>query len=365
MQHGRVLINGAGGFLGSHTVEAFVEAGYDCRITDLPSMSLEWAKPLGVEIVPADLRDFEAVSRVCQGVDGIVNVAGVFDFSQPWDVLYAGNVTVTEHMCRAALEAGVDKFVHIASVAVYGEPAVTPMVEDGPKRPKNAYETTKLLGEQVVTRYQREAGLPATSLRPAPIYGPRSRYIHSLMFATASLMAIAPKDSFAFGDGVLSHHVHVHDVARAAVRLMALPRTIGKAYNCADLTPIRWHRVFGTIGALVGLEPARVLPWSNALMGALVPLMVRLWPQSRLERDNARLGRAWDRVVENHGLVDALRPRLARDMFQYMGRDHVYDTMALRDLGFTWRYPHVVDGLAATYEWLVDHRWIPDLRAGK
>jgi nucleoside-diphosphate-sugar epimerase len=363
VRHGKVLINGAGGFLGSHTVEAFLEAGYDCRLTDLPGMPLDWAKPLGgerVEVVHADLRDPDAARAVTQGVAGVVNVAGLFDFGQPWDRLYDSNVRVTENMCRAALQAGVDKFVHIASVAVYGTPATLPIAEDGPRRPDNDYEKTKALGEDVVFRYQRQSGLPATSLRPAPIYGPRSRYIHSLFFATAALMAARSGGrSVAFADGVLSHHVHVRDVARATVLLMALPRTIGNAYNCADLTPLRWHRLFAAIAELVGLVPARTLPWPRGLMSAALPVLSRLWPDAALRAANERLARAWSELVAERGLEPALRPRLERDMFRYMAADHAYQTHALRELGFRWEYPHVLDGLAATHAWLVEHRWIP------
>jgi dihydroflavonol-4-reductase len=363
MTHGPILINGAGGFLGSHTVEAFLDAGYSVRVTDRPGMPLDWARALAsdrVEIVHADLRDFGAACAVTEGVRGVVNVAGIFDFSQPWDVLYDGNVRVTEHMCRAALEAGVDKFVHIASVAVYGAPSHPPVAEDGARRPENAYEKTKALGEDVVLRYQREHGLPATSLRPAPIYGPRSRYIHSFFFANAALMAAANDGrSFAFADGVVSHHVHVRDVARATVLLMALPRTIGNAYNCADLTPIRWHRLFAVIADLVGLVPARVVPWPRWLMGAALPALERLLPESRLRDLNQKLASAWSTLVAERDLEPALQPRVDRAMFRYMAADHAYDTRALHDLGFEWEFPHVVDGLTATYDWLVQARWIP------
>ena len=290
----------------------------------------------------------------------MVNVAGVFDFSATYQQLYTGNVAVTENMCRAALEAGVDKFVHIATVGVYGQPAYTPIHEDGPKRPKNPYELTKKLGEDQAWEYQRLHGLPASILRPGPIYGPRSKYIHSLMFVTNVLMGRSKRGSGpGLDDSPYCHHVHVRDVARAAVHLLSLPRAVGQAYNCADQTPIKWSRLVDEIANLAGYRPGRALPWIPPLVSLAVKAVRTLVPQARWDKANRQLGRAWERIIEAEGLVPALRPRLEKDMFLYLLGDHVYDTTALKSLGFEWEYPDIVDGLRQTHQWLVENRWIP------
>ena len=363
MKRGKVLINGAGGFLGSHTAEAFAAAGYELRLTDLPGMSLDWAKSLG-ECVSADLRDFKAVCDVVDGVDAVVNVAGIFDFSCNYDTLYDGNVRVTEHMCRAALEAGVEKFVHVATIGVYGLPAYSPMDENGPKRPKNNYELTKKLGEDTVWEYQRRRGLPAAILRPGPIYGPRSKYTHSLMFATQSLLARAKKPiTLVFTDGPYCSHVHVHDVARAAVHLMQLPRTIGHAYNCCDRPPLKWNDLFELVAELTGPPVTRRFPWSQPVARTLLPILNRMIPKRQLDKLNARLSRNWQKLAKREGFLTALAPRVELDTFGYLRGDHVYDVSALAELGFEWSYPSTIDGLRDTYEWLVENRWIPPSRA--
>jgi nucleoside-diphosphate-sugar epimerase len=359
MKRGLVLINGAGGFLGRHTAEVFMEAGYRVRVTDIPSVSLEWAEGTGAEIQQADLLDFGQACDVVSGVDGVVNVVGLFDLSATYETLHAVNVKATENMCRASLEAGVKKFVHIASIGVYGLPAYTPIDEAGPKSPKNWYELTKKLGEDVVFEFQRQHGLPATSLRPGPIYGPRSRYIHNLIFATSILLARSKRGGIALDDGPFCHHVHVRDVARASVHLMRLPRTIGNAYNCCDRTPIKWNRLFEAIDECIGATPKKIHKWRPALVRVLIKYLVPLIPKGRWEQVNKNLRRAWTTLIDRYDLDPALMPRVEPDMFGYMLADHVYDTSALQETGFQWDYPDTVEGLKATYEWLVEQRWIP------
>ncbi|MCA9563932.1 MAG: NAD(P)-dependent oxidoreductase [Myxococcales bacterium] len=360
MKSGRVLINGAGGFLGSHTVNAFLEAGYQVRATDIPGADLSWAAKKGVETVHADLASFQEAMHVVDGVDGVVNVAGLFNFSATYGALYTANVQVSENMSRASIDAGVKKFVHIATIGVYGEPKYTPMDEEGPKRPKNDYERTKKLGDDVVTQYQRHHGLPATILRPAPIYGPRSRYIHSDMFATAILMGSGAKTpALAFNDGTYCQHVHVADVARACVLLMQKSETIGRAYNCGDLTPIKWNDLFDAIATMVGVSDYKKLPWLGPVSKLLLRGMMKVVPQSQLNKMSEQMSGAWRRVVEQEGLVPALSPSIERDMLGYMVADHIYDVSRLKALGFEWKYPDTVEGLRETHQWLVENRWIP------
>ena len=360
MNRGKVLINGAGGFLGRHTVEVFLEAGYDVRATDLPGMPLDWAEPLGAEAMHADLSDFAEACRVTEGVRGVVNVAGVFHFSATYEDLYRGNVQVTENMCRASLEAGVEKFVHIATVGVYGLPAYTPMDEDGPKNPRGPYEVTKKLGEDKVWEYQQLRGLPAAILRPGPIYGARGKYIYCDVFASTILMGRAEKPwCLAVKDSVFCHHVHARDVARASELLLQLPRTIGNAYNCADRAPMKWNDFFALSNELTGYPPNYKIPYIEPVMKGALRVLPRVFPQKILDRINDSIREAWEGVIADDGLDPAICPQIERDLFHYLLGDHIYDTSKLEALGFECEFPRFGDGLRQTHQWMVDQKWIP------
>lgn len=363
MIDGRVLINGGGGFLGRHAVEVFAEAGCRLRVTDQPGMPLGWAREMGFEAVHADLRDLTQALEVTEGCTHVVNIAGVYSFDRPYQELYAGNVTVTENMCRASTRAKVVKFVHIATIGVFGFPKYTPMDENGPKRPKNNYELTKRMGEDVVVHFQRQLGLPAAILRPGPIYGPRDRNVHSVLFALISMMVLGSETrNFVFDDSPYCHHIHVRDVARATLHLMETSRSIGNTYLCCDKTPIKWNELMHLVYQCIGHQPARIRKWSQPLQFAISRLGARLVPQFIYDFIGGRVEDAWLTVCQEHNLEPVLVPRLERDMMGYLLGDHIYDTSALDALGFEWEFPDIADGLKNTYDFLVKNRWIPDLR---
>ena len=358
MRRGRVLVDGAGGFLGSHVVEALIRSGYDVLATDLPGADASVATAAGAQWQEADLLDVRAVRRLVAGCRAVVHVAGAFDFSLPWDALYAANVDTTTNVCEAALEAGVEKFIHVSSTTVYGTPDKVPAPEDSVQHPKHDYGKTKQRAEQEVWRYQRFRGLPAAVIRPASIYGPRSRYIMASLFAMYSLSARRSYPWLARLDGgARCHHVHVEDVAESVRLVLCQRESVGQVYNVGDRTPLRWGEV---TQLLAGLANAPGPLWrASALAMRAVRVAGALWPSSSLVEHNRMLARDWDELVNQHGLSGAIQPRVDRDFFGYAAADHVYDTTALERLGMQWRYPRTLDGLRATHRWYCDHNWLP------
>lgn len=358
MREGRVLVDGAGGFLGGHVVEALCKAGYDVRATDLPGSDGEVARAAGAQWVEADLLDVRSVRQLVDGCRGVIHVAGLFDFSMPWDDLYAANVDATSNLCEAAVEAGVDKFVHVSSVMVHGTPERVPVREDAPQAPKNDYEQTKQLGEQRVWHYQRFRGLPATVVRPAVIYGPRSRYILASVFAMYALAARHEYGWLRRLEGAAKcHHVHVRDVAEAIRLALSEVQTIGQAYNVADKTPLSWGEVTQYMASLTNASVELVtLPGPLA---RAVGLAGSLWPSSSLVDLNRTLARDWKAAVESYELEHQISPRVDRDFFGYVASDHVYDIGALEGLGMKFTYPRTLDGLRATYGWYRENKWLP------
>jgi len=359
MAGGHVLVNGAAGFLGSAVVRELREAGYDVRATDRPGTDLTPAAALGAEVVHQDLLDAAGVRALMEGVDTAANVVGLFDFTLPYEALYDANVRCTENMARAALDAGLQRFVHVASIAVYGLPVDYRVREESLQRPRNGYERTKKLGEDLVWHLQREAGLPATSIRPALIYGPGSRYGQALFIGLLALMTARDfPHAYFYDGGPEMHHVQVEDAARA-IRLL-LERdagVVGKAFNCADDTPVNWGRWLQWIAQELDLDYG-IIPWYDWLAAILFPALVNIprWPIARL---NDWLGPIWEEVVQHHGLTGQLTPRLERAFFPYLAGHHVYDTSRLASLGFTPRHPDTEAGVRDTVRWYIDQRWLP------
>src|SRR3990172_8329341 len=186
----KVFINGATGFVGSYIVEAFAEAGkYKIRGGDRPGANFDTLKKFDVEVIPGEVNDVETIEKQVAGMDIVVNVAGLFDFGLPYDVLDSVNHVSVHNICKATLHKAknVKRFIQISSVGCYGKPKTNPCKEEDPKRPRNNYEKTKWLGEQAAFSYHKEQGLPVTAICPTLVYGPKSKYGHAMFIALFAL----------------------------------------------------------------------------------------------------------------------------------------------------------------------------------
>lgn len=355
-----ILINGAGGFLGSTVVETLCSRGYQVRASDLPGSDLEPAHRAGADVVEADLLGLSSFPHLFEGVTGVINVAGLFNYSLPFEILYQANVLVTKNMCEAALKAHVSRFVHISSIAVYGKPEYTPMREDHPLNAANNYERSKKKGEDVVFEFANK-GLPAVSLRPAGIYGPRSRYGQAAFMALLALVRNTGRRKIPImRGGPLMQHVHVEDVASAVVYLLEADdeSAIGRAFNVGDDTPLGQGELFQAIMPELDLEEQFSYPYYTRAYWPFIRFLLAL-PEGVFTRLNRFLENRWDDVIRDHRLEKALTPRLDRDFLGYMNADYALDNSSLKSLGFKLKYPDANVGLAGAVKWYQERKWLP------
>jgi len=357
----QVMINGATGLVGRAIVEEFLCQGHTVRVSDRPGSNFSAYEKMGLEIIPAEITDPEAVARTVQGMEIVVHVAGVFDLGAGRAELLAANYRGVRVIAEEALRhaPNLERFVQIATVGVYGQPVRVPCREDDPKRPRNTYEKSKYLGELAAFEYYNQHGLPVTSLRPTLIYGPRARYGHAMFIALFALLkALGVRELPSLKSGPRSSHVHVEDVARGAALIATHPLTVGQAFNMADPTPVDGPTFIRMLAAPLGLELKQVIPyWSPA--GGLLGAVMGHVPRFSLHWINRRLARLWEETKAKHGLTDDLRPRLDRDWAGYLTGDNVYDSTRIAKLGMAWKYPDPVAGLRQTIAWYKENEWIP------
>lgn len=160
----RILVSGADGFLGGHLVPGLERAGHD--VIGLVFMRSPRAREVRVDLTRAD-----QLRRLTGHVDVIVHAAGMVDGHAPYDVMHAANVTATERLVHWARGHGVQHFVHISSVAVYGPLAL------GENRSERAPRLGYALGlpyMQTKARAERcveGSGIPYTLVRPPAVLG--------------------------------------------------------------------------------------------------------------------------------------------------------------------------------------------------
>src|SRR6201985_336176 len=147
-----VLVTGGAGYIGSHTVQALVEAGENVVVIDNLSTGFSAFLPEGVPLFIGDAADENLVEGVIaqHNVESIVHFAGsvvVPDSMRDPLGYYRNNTMTTQGLLKAAIRGGVSRFIFSSTAAVYGNPERVPVREDAPTRPLSPYGSSKLMTE--------------------------------------------------------------------------------------------------------------------------------------------------------------------------------------------------------------------------
>jgi dihydroflavonol-4-reductase len=173
--HGKTLVTGSAGFIGSHLVERLVEKGDDVVCMVFDKDKINYLSPeLMKKAVIGDVRDYSFVKKAMAGCDKVYHLAAALNApSVSEQEFFSTNVEGTRNVMKAALELGVKKVVHTSSAVTIKETAKRVNEEnifrgkfDGP------YSFTKFKGEKIAFEYGAR-GLEVVVVNPTLVYGPR------------------------------------------------------------------------------------------------------------------------------------------------------------------------------------------------
>jgi nucleoside-diphosphate-sugar epimerase len=195
-----VLVTGAGGFIGSHLVEALVRSGARVRAmvryrSDLDVGCLA-ALPDDVQqdvsVFRADLREPTSMREAVYDQELVFHLGALgsipYSFANPL-AFFETNVTGTGNLLDAAREAQVDRFVLMSTSEVYGTVDGVAITESRPTAPQSPYAASKVAAEQLVHTYVRAVELPATVVRAFNVYGPRQSTRNVIMAIISQALA--------------------------------------------------------------------------------------------------------------------------------------------------------------------------------
>jgi len=180
----KVLVTGAGGFVGSHLVEALVKK--EAKVTALVHYNSrnDWGmlEDVGkkaleeVKVASGDLRDSDCVRMAVLGQQVVFHLGALigipYSYVNPRDVVDT-NLYGTLNVLSAACDSDVEKIVHTSTSEIYGTAQYVPMDEKHPPHPQSPYAASKLGADLLALSFHRSFDLPVGVIRPFNIYGPR------------------------------------------------------------------------------------------------------------------------------------------------------------------------------------------------
>jgi UDP-glucose 4-epimerase len=266
----RILVSGGAGFIGSHIVEAYLDAGHDVCVVDDLSTGFRHNLPSGVRVYQVDIRDRE-LGRVFEAerpevVNHQAARANVRE-SLEKPLLYAEvNVVGSLNVLECCRRYEVKKIIYASTGgAVYGEPMWLPVTEDHPINPLDPYGASKHHVEHYLHLYRHNFGLTFTALRYPNVYGPRQD-----PNGEAGVVAIFTGSMLQGGQPVINgsgdqqrDFVHVSDVARASV--LALNRGDNEILNIGSGIGTDINTIYRMLSELTGFSGG--VRWAAAKRG--------------------------------------------------------------------------------------------------
>jgi len=281
----KILITGAGGFIGSHLSEELVRQGEEVRafirynsrderglLEDLPKEIQNQ-----IEVVPGDLKDPDGVKKALKGCSKVFHLGALiaipYSYIHPFDFIQT-NVVGLAHLLNACLEEGtMERVIHTSTSEVYGTAQYIPIDEKHPLQAQSPYAASKIAADKLAESYYLSFGLPIATLRPFNTFGLRQ-----------SLRAIIPTIiSQAIGDKKIRlgntqprrDFLFVKDTVRGFIQLGKCERAVGKVVNIGTGTDISIEELVKKILGLMGkqgeieVEDRRIRPEKSEVMQLL------------------------------------------------------------------------------------------------
>lgn len=258
----KLLVTGATGKVGSRLVPRLLAKGYQVRILVRDASKASALTVLGAEPVTGDLFDAETLPAAVSGADAVIHLAALFRTFTDNEGITRTNHEGTVALAKAAIAAGVKRFVFTSTSNVYGSGYGHPAREDDPVdiNDPRAYSSSKIAAEQELLSLHKSHGLDVRVLRLGFVYGDKDPHIEEIL-PLLKKMKRHP--------GYRMHMVHHIDVFQGLMLLLNTDGLAGEIFNIADDAPITLYEMADSFGKVKETFEGNEGPLNDPFEGVL------------------------------------------------------------------------------------------------
>ncbi len=258
----KVLVTGAGGFIGSHLVEALVKEGAQVKAFIHYNSNNHWGwleeSPVKdqIEIISGDIRDYDSVEQAIKGCQEVFHLAALIGipYSYVSPIAYVRtNVEGTYNVVQAALKNNVGNVMVTSTSETYGSAQTVPIDEFHPAVGQSPYAATKIGADQLALSYHKSFGLPVKVVRPFNTFGPRQSA--RAIIPTVITQILSGMKTLELGDLTPTRDfTYVKDTAAGMIAISKCGVLSGEATNIGMNTEISIGDLVTMISKIIGQE---------------------------------------------------------------------------------------------------------------
>ena len=178
------LVTGAGGFIGSHLVEALLEQGWQVRALVRYNSRSSWGwlenlrngRQNRLDVILGDVCDPHQMQKIQKDCNVVFHLAALIGIPYSYDAAASyvhTNVNGTLNVLKSAAENRIERFIHTSTSEVYGTAQYTPIDENHPLKGQSPYSASKIAADKLVESFYCSFDLPVVTVRPFNTFGPR------------------------------------------------------------------------------------------------------------------------------------------------------------------------------------------------
>ena len=260
----RVLVTGAGGFIGSHLTEALVRSGATVRAMVHYNSRNDWGQlelvepdvRKSLEVICGDVRDPFFCREAVKGQAVVMHLAALiaipYSYVAPADYVMT-NVIGTLNMLQACRDLGVEKMVHTSTSETYGTALYVPIDEKHPLQGQSPYSASKIGADKMAESYFCSFATPVATIRPFNTYGPRQSA--RAVIPTIISQLAAGRTQIRLGSvSPVRDLTYAKDTAAGFMAIAQSPKTVGEVVNIGNGKGITIGELAQLIIEIMGVE---------------------------------------------------------------------------------------------------------------